>query len=74
MGSHNFKAHRCEGSVNSYISIRKYTEKNTSVWKEDLNKWLLQSNEFDLDYDYHYLSTVAEIKYCPFCGERLGDD
>lgn len=74
MVGHDFKTHRCEGSVNANVSIRKYTRTTPIVWKEDLNKWLLQSNEFDFDYDYHYLSTIAEIKYCPFCGKRLEDD
>lgn len=67
-----FEAHRCGGSVASQISIRKYESNGSRFQYPEPNRWVLASNEIDLDYDSHYQLNVCYIDYCPFCGERLG--
>lgn len=66
-----FVAHRCEGSVKNYISIRKYEPNGFKYQWPEPNRWALLLNEFDYDYDSHYQSVKCYIDYCPFCGERL---
>ena len=33
--------------------------------------WILKSLETDFDYDVTYMTNIAIIKHCPFCGEEL---
>ena len=65
------KTHRCEGSLKNFISIR-YSNKYKNIITEDNTEvWRLFENAYDYDYGSHYQHDIAEIKYCPFCGEEL---
>lgn len=33
--------------------------------------WILKTLETDFDYDVTFMTNVAIIKNCPFCGEKL---
>ena len=56
------KTHRCKGSLAERVSIR--YEDETAAW------WMFKPAH-DLEWDAYYLSVVAKIDYCPFCGEEL---
>lgn len=64
--------HRCEGNRKAFCPIR-YGKRY--YWEDDApDLWILYS----MEYDYEgcnpfkpYMNAVAEIKYCPFCGEKL---
>lgn len=64
------KTHRCEKSLKAKVSIRyEYKYANMSV-DDDYLAWRLFELEDNYPYD-PYLSHVAEIVYCPFCGTKL---
>lgn len=56
------QAHRCDGSLRNYLSIR-----------GGKAGWALVENAYDFDYMVHYQHQIALIRYCPFCGEKLPD-
>lgn len=68
------KTHRCSGSLENRISIRK----NANRWHYDadgiVTGWTLWNREHDLDYDCYLDIMVARITFCPFCGKRLMKD
>lgn len=66
------KTHRCEGSLKNELSIRYCkSHEGWNINKNDYIAWRLFENAYDYDYDSHYQSHIAEIKYCPFCGKKL---
>lgn len=58
--------HRCPESLRNKMRI---TLKDELLYHTD--KWELYKPKYDYDWDSWYLEKIAEIKYCPFCGERL---
>ena len=66
------KTHRCDESLKNKVSIRyRKAHEGWNINKNDYMAWRLFENAYDCDYGSHYQSHVAEIKYCPFCGEEL---
>lgn len=61
------RTHRCPESVKNKMHIKL---KDELIYNTD--KWELYQAKYDFDYATWYLQKIAEIKYCPFCGERLG--
>lgn len=57
-----FRAHRCQGSLANYMSIR---------YRKGDKDWQLSKFDFDFDYMVYYEYRIARIRYCPFCGKRL---
>lgn len=68
------KTHRCEESLKSNVSIRycRFMEGyNLDLdWNREI--WGLYHYEFDIEWEYTIQKHVSEIKYCPYCGEKLG--
>jgi len=60
------KTHRCKKLLNS---IRKCAIRYFSN-KEDPG-WYIFVLENDFDWDSVWLSCIAKIEHCPFCGEEL---
>lgn len=52
--------HRCAGSLAAGASIR-----------YEYSKWHLKTYGINMDCDCVELESMTEIKYCPFCGEKL---
>lgn len=52
--------HRCAGSLAAGASIR-----------YEYSKWYLKTYGINMDGDCVELESRTEIKYCPFCGEKL---
>ena len=65
----DFETHRCEGSLKNYCSIRRYQVRR-NISNRD-GRWHLWRQVTDFDYDVTYMSEVAAINVCPWCGERL---
>ena len=63
--------HRCEGSLKNEVSIRYTNEYGNFNILYDYEAWRLFKLETDSDYGVKYLSHISEIKFCPFCGEKL---
>ena len=67
------KTHRCKGSLENEVSIRKNANKsrwsNTGVYEG----WTLWKAEYDLEYDCYHDNVIARISLCPFCGVGLED-
>lgn len=53
-------SHRCTGSLAAGASIR-----------YEYSKWYLKTYGINMDWDCVELESRTEIKYCPFCGEKL---
>lgn len=53
-------SHRCAGSLAAGASIR-----------YEYSKWYLKTYGINMDGDCVGLESRTEIKYCPFCGEKL---
>ena len=53
--------HRCEESVKNNVSIRLIC-----------GEWVLSVPKLDYERFDAYLMRVCTIRFCPFCGERLG--
>lgn len=70
MSAHDYDNHRCKGSLRARCSIRRYPAQTLGYTYRD-GHWHLYQQVTDLDYDCTYMSHVARIKYCPWCGEEL---
>ena len=70
MSAHDFDNHRCEGSLKAMCSIRRYSARVPNYTYRD-GHWHLYQQVTDFDYDCTYMSHVARIKHCPWCGEEL---
>ena len=68
------KTHRCDGSLKNEISIRYAKKYENWNYKDDYVAWRLFHLEHDSEWENEYLSHVTEIKYCPFCGEKLKEN
>lgn len=68
-----FESHRCEGSLESQCSIRRYEHVPRLNMLYDDGKWHLYMQNYDLDYCYTYMDHVAEVRFCPWCGKRLDE-
>ena len=67
------KTHRCEKLLKSKVSIRhnRYVENSCLDMDWNTETWRLFSYHWDNDWDCMLQHHVSEIKYCPFCGEKL---
>lgn len=65
--------HRCSGSLENHVSIRKNAQKH--AFNVDIVAgWTLWHREYDIDYDFYCDDMVARITFCPFCGKHLKED
>lgn len=60
--------HRCQGSVNARVSIRRNVR---SVGYGHYAGWSLWCRDHDPDWDCYHDRLVALIDFCPFCGKKL---
>lgn len=58
--------HRCRGSLKAGISIR-YGKR----WYDNQNAWRMWEPVIDDEWITTVLTPVAEIRFCPFCGQKL---
>lgn len=67
------KTHRCEGSLKAKVSIKYCRFMDDYNLEEDFNKltWRLYQYIFNYDWDRYHKNHVGEIKFCPYCGEKL---
>jgi len=65
-----FETHRCDGSLRERCPIRKFEVDERHVWPND-GYWHLYSLQYDYEFMRDYLTHVAVIDYCPFCGKEL---
>jgi hypothetical protein len=74
MSLRGFETHRCEGSLAVRCSIRRYpdTRSTPTYFSYKDGRWHLYQQVIDFDYDVTYMSEVAAINVCPWCGKRLG--
>lgn len=63
------KTHRCKDSIGN-ASIRFFNRFENIGIKEE-PKWWLGALIYDSDWDAKYISYKLNIKYCPYCGQRL---
>lgn len=74
MSVHGFETHRCDGSLRARCSIRKHkgnTVPFRRAWMRTDGQWHLYEQVVDFDYDCTYMSEVAKIRFCPWCGKEL---
>ena len=71
LAGRGFDTHRCRGSLRAGCSIRRYPREETRLFTRKDGRWHLYMREVDFDYDATYIVEVAEISYCPFCGEPI---
>lgn len=75
MSDHDFETHRCEGLLAARCSVRRAKHRKLvpliDAWMQRDGMWHLYVQEYDFDYDLTYMSEVAAIRHCPWCGERL---
>lgn len=66
------KTHRCKQSVARGISIH-YCNPYKYISAPECGdfRWWLLKDDYDFDYDSHYLQPITPIEYCPCCGQRL---
>ena len=57
--------HRCKGSLKAGISIR-----HGKGWFEG-NAWRMWKPITDSEWGTTVLTPIAEIRFCPFCGQKL---
>lgn len=72
--SKDYDNHRCEGSLKARCSIRRMDGRATPLrrtWMRTDGQWHLYERIEDWDYDVTYMSRVARIRYCPWCGKEL---
>lgn len=62
-----YDTHRCEGSLRSHCSVRLY---HASAHRF-AGEWHLWTREYDSEWDCTYMSHVARIRFCPWCGKEL---
>ncbi len=70
MTVHDFETHRCRGSLRHHASIRRYLAGDPPYFYRD-GRWHLGVREYDVGYMADYMSHVAPIRYCPWCGKEL---
>ena len=66
--------HRCEGSLKARCSIRRLDGRETPSRRTFMRadgQWHLYEQITDWDYDVTYMSEVARVRYCPWCGKEL---
>ena len=64
--------HRCKGSLANEVSIRKdYKNELVKDINGDSKQWRIFAYQYDCDTDEYYDESIAKIKYCPFCGDKL---
>lgn len=71
--SHDYEGHRCSGSLKSRCSIRRYPLDPGSlkpIYYRD-GHWHMWALAYDSEWLVNYMSWVARIEYCPFCGKEL---
>ena len=74
MSTHEFETYRCEGSLKTQCSIRRLDGKAIPLrqpWMRTDGQWHLYEQVVDFDWDVTYMSEVARIRYCPWCGVML---
>lgn len=67
----DYETHRCEGSLAARCSIRRYHEGPPLLCAD--GRWNLWHLDYDTEWMADYMSHVAAIGFCPWCGERLVD-
>lgn len=77
MSAHDFETHRCDGSLEASCSIRRNPHKKLSpfrdAWMRADGEWHLYVQEWNSEWDVTYMSHVAKINHCPWCGKELPD-
>lgn len=58
--------HRCKGSLKAGVSIR-----YGMGWYDKQNAWQMWEPVIDDEWITTVLTPVAEIRFCPFCGQKL---
>ena len=73
MTTNDFETHRCMGSLAARCSIRRYpdTRPTPTFYSHKDGRWHLWKQTWDSEYDVTYMSEVAAIRHCPWCGKRL---
>ena len=66
----DYITHRCKKSLQARCSIRKQKQPTNGA---NATAWILYAPDYDCDWDYWHLHNVAAIRFCPFCGEELGE-
>ena len=69
MTTNDFETHRCMGSLAARCSIRRYPVKR-HIRNRD-GRWHLWKQTWDSEWDCIYMSEVAAIRHCPWCGVLL---
>lgn len=69
----DYDNHRCEGSLKAHCSIRRcaYPKLWMRAFMRCDGQWHLYQRRYDYEYDCTYMSEVAAIKHCPWCGKEL---
>ena len=72
---HDFDTHRCSGTRANQCSIRRYPAptdgRGDSLYYKRDGRWHLFAQQYDFDWGDTYMSHVAPISVCPFCGALL---
>ena len=58
--------HRCNGSLKADISIR-----YVKGWFDRKDAWRMWKPMIDSEWSTTVLTPIAEIHFCPFCGQEL---
>lgn len=66
-----YETHRCDGSLANHCSIRRYSFDRFRTVKVEGAGWELSKLRYDSEYLTPYMSYVANIKVCPWCGKEL---
>lgn len=71
----DYDSHRCDGSLRARCSIRRAKHRMMlpfrDAWMRHDGMWHLYTQEWNSEYDVTYMSEVAAIRHCPWCGEEL---
>lgn len=59
--------HRCKGSLKAGVSIR-----YGKGWYDNQNAWRMWETVSDDEWNLPVLAPIAQIRFCPFCGQELG--
>lgn len=71
-----YKTHRC-GEMPKGYSLRRYFSNGRRFQLPEPGGWVLGKEARDWDYCVDYLDDITpfaneHVKFCPWCGERLG--